>query len=110
MGAQGPAGPQGQAGRDAGVTCVVPKKKKGKVKVTCKVVYVTARSARTVRARLTRAGRTYARLPRRAVSSGRVPLRLSVTRSLRAGRYRLVVVTGDGRGHLTVARHRVHVG
>jgi hypothetical protein len=90
---------------------VVPKKKKkGAVKVTCKVVYVTARSARTVRARLTRAGRTYARLPRRAVRGGRVRLRLAATRSLGAGRYRLVVVTGDGRGHLTVARHRVRVG
>jgi len=28
---------------------------------------------------------------------------------LAAGRYQLVVVTGDGRGHITVARHRVWV-
>jgi hypothetical protein len=89
---------------------VVPKKKRGQVKVTCKVVYVTARATRSVRARLTRAGRTHARLPRRAVSGGRVRLRLAATRALRPGRYRLVVVTGDGRGHLAVARHRVRVG
>jgi hypothetical protein len=28
---------------------------------------------------------------------------------VRAGRYQLVVVTGDGHGRLTVARHRVRV-
>ena len=88
---------------------MVPKKKNGKVKVTCKVVYVTARSARTVRARLTRAGRTYARLARRPIAGRRVELRLAASSRLRAGRYRLVVVTGDGHGHLTVARHRVRV-
>jgi collagen triple helix repeat protein len=106
----GPVGPQGPAGRDASVKCKSSKTKKHKVKVTCRVVYVTAKSARTIRARLTRDGRTYARLARRPVSGRRVDLRLAATRNLRAGRYRLVVVTRDGRGRLTVARHRVRVG
>jgi hypothetical protein len=111
-GPQGLPGPQGPPGRDARVTCAVPKKKtkkNNKVKVTCKVVYVTASSARTVRARLTRAGRTYARLSRRPIAGRRVQLRLAATSRLRAGRYRLVVVTGDGSGRLTAARHHVRV-
>ena len=108
-GPAGPVGPQGPPGRDARVTCRPSQAKKGKIKVTCKVVYVTASSARTVRARLTRAGRTYARLTRRPIAGRRVELRLAATTGLRAGRYLLVVVTGDGHGHLTVARHRVRV-
>jgi hypothetical protein len=91
------------------VRCKPGKAKKRKVKVSCKVVYVTASSARTVRARLSRAGRTYARLTRRPIAGRRVELRLAATSRLRAGRYQLVVVTGDGHGHLTVARHRVRV-
>jgi hypothetical protein len=108
-GPAGPVGPQGPPGRDARVTCKSGKAKKRKVKVTCKVVYMTARSARTVRARLTRAGRTYARLPRRPIARRRVELSLAATSRLRAGRYQLVVVTDDGHGRLTVARHRVRV-
>jgi hypothetical protein len=38
-----------------------------------------------------------------------VKLRLAARSALRAGCYQLVVVTGDGRGHVTVARHRVVV-
>jgi hypothetical protein len=105
----GPVGPQGPPGRDARVRCQSDKANKRKVKVTCKVVYVTARSARTVRARLTRAGRTYARLTRHPIAHRRVELRLAARSTLRAGRYQLVVVTGDGHGRLTVARHRVRV-
>ena len=91
------------------MTCKTGKAKKGKVKVTCKVVYVTAKSARTLRARLTRAGRTHARLTRRPIAGRRIELRLAATSRLRAGRYELVVVTGDRHGRLTVARHRVRV-
>jgi hypothetical protein len=105
----GPVGPQGPAGRDARVTCKPSKARKGKVKVTCRVVYVTAKSARTVRARLTRSGRTYARLTRRSIAGRRVKLNLAATGTLRAGRYQLVVVTSDGHGRQTVARHRVRV-
>jgi hypothetical protein len=109
VGPVGPVGPQGPPGRDARETCKPGKAKKGKVKVSCKVVYVTATSARTVRARLSRAGRTYARLTRRPIADRRVQLRLAATSRVRAGRYQLVVVTGDGHGRLTVARHRVRV-
>jgi hypothetical protein len=109
VGPVGPVGPQGPPGRDARVTCKPGKAKKGKVKVSCKVVYVTATSARTVRARLSRAGRTYARLTRRPIADRRVQLRLAATSRVRAGRYQLFVVTGDGHGRLTVARHRVRV-
>jgi hypothetical protein len=70
---------------------------------------VTARSARTVRARLTRSGRTYARLARRPTAGRPVKMNLAATSRLRAGRYQLVVVTGDGHGRETVARHRVRV-
>ena len=108
-GPQGPVGPQGPPGRDARVTCTAGKAKNGKVKVTCKVRYVTASSARTIRARLTRGGRTCARLARRPIAGRRVELRLAAPSRLRAGRYRLVVVTGDGHGRLTAARHRVRV-
>jgi hypothetical protein len=38
-----------------------------------------------------------------------VKLRLVATSRLRAGRYRLAVVTGDRHGHMTTARHRVRV-
>jgi hypothetical protein len=106
VGARGPVGPPG---RDARVTCSAGKAKKGKVKVTCKVTYVAAKSARTVRGRLSRNGRTYARLSRRSIAGGRVGLRLRATRRLPAGRYWLVVVTTDRRDHETVARHRVRV-
>ena len=105
----GPVGPVGPPGRDARVTCSAGKAKKGKVKVTCKVTYVAAKSARTVRGRLSRNGRTYARLSRRSIAGGRVGLRLRATRRLPAGRYWLVVVTTDRRDHETVARHRVRV-
>ena len=91
------------------MTCKAAKAKKGNVKVTCKVVYVTAKSARTLRARLTRAGRTHAWLTRRPIAGRRIELRLAATSTLRAGRYELVVVTGDRHGRLTVARHRVRV-
>jgi hypothetical protein len=109
VGPAGPRGPVGPPGRDARVTCSTGKAKKGKVKVTCKVTYVAAKSARTVRGRLSRNGRTYARLARRAIAGGRFKMRLRATRRLPAGRYWLVVVSTDRRGQETVARHRVRV-
>ena len=111
MHAQGPlrAERDRSAERDARVRCSAGKAKRGKVKVTCKVTYVAAKSARTVRGRLSRDGRTYPRLSRRTIAGGRIGLRLRATRRLPAGRYWLVVLTTDRRGHESVGRHRVRV-
>jgi hypothetical protein len=111
-GATGPAGPQGPrgatgpAGRDAKVTCTVPKPKKGQVKVTCKVT-LTAKKSASVRARLERGGRTYASgVP--VTRNGRLSLRFTSSKKLKPGRYTLVVNERTAAGR-TITRITVTV-
>jgi hypothetical protein len=100
-GPSGPAGPQGPAGRDAVVSCRVPKPRRGRVRVTCRVTFDSP--ARRVRARLTRAGRTYAR----GKSSGARSVRLRASRRIRPGRYLLTLVVERRGEPRSVVRHRV---
>jgi streptogramin lyase len=97
VGAQGPAGP---AGRDAKVTCTV-KKKGTKVKVTCKVQLVASASSSSLRWRLMRGGKAYAR----GTTSARhrkASIRLDLS-DLRKGRY-LLRLQGDRGGTVIVVR------
>ena len=91
-GSAGPPGPRGAPGRDATITCKPGKVKKGKVKVTCSVRFVTPRGAKVV-ATLRRGARVYARGTRRA---GGTTSRLSLraVRHVAPGRYTLVVRVG----------------
>ena len=91
-GAAGPPGPRGAPGRDATITCKPGKVKKGKVKVTCSVRFVTPRNAK-VAATLKRGGRVYARSTQRATgTTSRLSLR--AVRPVAPGRYTLVVRVG----------------
>lgn len=91
-GAPGPTGPRGPAGRDARVSCKPGKAKKGRVRVTCTVRFVSTSSAR---ARLSRAGVVYARghgeVRRHAAS-----LELHAVRRTPPGRYTMRIRFGDG--------------
>lgn len=90
-GAQGPAGPQGAPGRDAEVRCTPKQKSSRKVTATCVVTY---KSAGAARAKLTRAGKVFARGSAR---SGR-RLKLRSARALAPGRYRLTLrFAGSGK-------------
>ena len=101
-GAPGPAGAKGPPGRNAVVRCRVPRPRRGRVRVNCRVTLVAP--AGTVRARLSRAGRTYAR----GRSSGRrrpVNISLRATRRLRPGRYLLTLVVTRGARRTLVREH-----
>jgi hypothetical protein len=108
-GAQGPKGdsgvqgPPGSPGRNGLVTCKVAKAKKGKVKVICtvKLVAASAKGA-TVRARLSRNGRVFAR-GAGAVRRGQSRLGLRSERGVPRGSYRLTLAFKDTRGHRTTA-------
>jgi hypothetical protein len=108
-GPTGPAGPQGRAGRDALVTCKPGKAKRGKVKVTCKVSFTAAGSSRVVRARLSRGSHVYAGGRRNVHGGAKASVRLSARRTMRAGRYRLLLTFVDGHGRQTVISQRVTV-
>jgi Tol biopolymer transport system component len=103
-GPQGLPGPQGPAGRDATVTCKVPKARKGKVKVTCTVKQSGA-AHKSSRAKwsLARGTRTVARGVT-TVRRGRIALDLAHLRGVRRGRYVLTLKIGS-----TVVREVVHV-
>jgi hypothetical protein len=90
------------------VTCK-PKKSKKKVKVTCTVRFVTARSAKAVHARITRRGTLFA-VGRGTAHAGKVALRMRAVRRLRAGRYTLTVVAFDRRGRSVTTHAPVVVG
>ena len=106
VGLSGPAGSDGQPGRpgrDARVSCKPRKtKKKGKVKVTCKVTLAAGKRG-AVTARLMKG--------RRVVASGRgvdSSLHLHSKAKVRPGRYRLVLeVDRAGRTERSVLRVRV---
>lgn len=94
-GRQGPAGPQGPAGQIELVTC---KRKNGKQHCTTKLVsgsvsFTTGLSV--ARATLSRRGVVYA-TGTAHLARGRISLRLLPLGSLRAGRYRLTLVSGAG--------------
>ena len=95
VGAQGPAGP---AGRDAKVTCTV-KKKRTKVKVTCKVRVVASASSSSLRWRLMRGGKAYAHGSTSA-RNRRASIQLNLS-DLRKGRY-LLRLQGDKGGTVIV--------
>ena len=108
-GPTGPAGPRGPAGRDAVVRCRPGRLVRGRVKVTCRVVLVAPRTARSVRVRLSRNGVLYATgsaTPARG--SATVPMRLR--RGLRRARYVLTVVTTDRRGRRSFTRYPASLG
>lgn len=105
-GPQGQTGPQGPAGRDARVKCKATKPKHSRIRVRCTVRLVLARAAARVRARLTRHGTVYA--SGRASRPG-ARLELVARRPIRAGRYRLTVVSFDRRQRETVTRRIVVV-
>jgi hypothetical protein len=93
----GPTGARGPAGRDANVTCKVAhvktsksKKKKTTVQVKCTVRFSTAKIV--ARASLSRRGVVYAR---GTTSKGK--LHMKSVRKMRAGSYRLKIVTRDGK-------------
>ena len=108
VGPQGPAGPRGPAGRDARVTCK-PKATKKKVKVTCTVRFVTAKSAKSVRARITRRGTLYAS-GRGIAHAGKVALHMKAVRKVRPGRYTLTVVVVDRHGRSVKTHAPITVG
>jgi hypothetical protein len=89
------------------VTCK-PKGKK-KIKVTCTVRFTTARSAKTIRARITRNRKVYA-TGHGVAHKGKVALRMRAVRRLRAGRYTLTVVAVDRRGRSVTTHAPVVVG
>jgi hypothetical protein len=106
-GLQGPAGPQGAPGRDARVTCKPARRRRGQVKVTCRVRLVLAVRSTRVRARLTRRGVLYAT---GSSSSGRASsVRLRAVRAIPSGRYRLTTVSTNSRGQKTIRRSTVRV-
>jgi hypothetical protein len=107
QGPQGAAGPQGRPGRDATVTCKAGKPKRGKVKVTCTVRFTAPRGSK-VTARLSRAGRTYARASANA-PRGQARLRFKTLRATPAGRYTMTIVVVGRDGQKTVTRHSVEV-
>jgi hypothetical protein len=92
QGGTGPAGPRGPAGRDGRFTCKPGRTKKGRVRVTCTVRFVTSGAAR---ARLSRHGVVYAhgsgRITRHAAA-----LDLRAVRKTPPGRYKLHVRFGRG--------------
>ena len=92
-GLKGANGTNGVKGRNATVVCKVPKARKGKVKVSCKVTFAAA-AGRAVTARLSRNGRTVADGSTRRARGGAVTL--TGTRSARAGRHRLSLRVGRG--------------
>lgn len=89
QGPKGDTGDPGPPGRDALVSCKPGKAKKGKVKVTCTVRFVSAQHA-TVRARLSRGHLTYA-TGRRTLGAGNASVPLHARRALRQGRYTLTL-------------------
>jgi FG-GAP-like repeat len=104
QGPAGPLGPQGPAGRDATVTCKVPKARKGQVKVTCTVKQSGAeRKSSRASWRLARGKRTVAH-GTTTVRRGRLALDLARLRGVRHGRYVLTLKIGS-----TVVREVVHV-
>jgi len=89
-GAPGAAGAPGRTGRDARVRCVAGKVKKRRVRVVCRVTFAKATS---LRARLSRGGRTYPRGRGHRVGR-RTMLRMRAVRMLRPGQYTLTTVAG----------------
>jgi hypothetical protein len=69
------------------------------------VRYSSSRSRKTVKARLTRRGKVYAK----GETSGNRPLRLGAVRRVLPGSYRLTVVATNRSGHRTITRHTVTV-
>ena len=93
-GDKGDTGAQGPAGRDAQVTCRISDNKKD---VECVVTYATTARASSVSAKVSRAGRTYARSkPRKAKRKG--ALKLRAVRKMKPGRYTLTLVVIDRQG------------
>jgi hypothetical protein len=93
VGPPGPPGEDGKDGRDAKVTCTVKKsrkRKRSKVKVTCKVIYPHARTDRRLRYALYRGGQAVRRGHVR-VRRGRARIALGDLADLPRGSYRLRV-------------------
>jgi hypothetical protein len=107
-GGQGPPGPQGAPGRDARVTCRTARRRRGQIRVTCRVRLVAAARSTRVRARLTRRGALYA--TGSTSSDHASSVRLRAVRRIPAGRYRLTTVSTNRRGQTIVRRSTVVVG
>ncbi len=99
-GATGKTGPRGPAGKNAKVTCTV--KRRGKVRVTCKVKLAKKKSSALIRWRLTRRQRTVAHGVARA-RNGRVRLDLPGADRLCPGRY-VLHLAGQRQGTAFVVR------
>ncbi len=106
IGEAGPTGPQGPAGRDATVTCK-PKRRKGIVRVRCKVVFANASTV--TQAKLVRRGKVYAR-GRPTLSNELSVLRFAASHRLSTGVYFLVVRERLDDGSIRVTRTPIRIG
>ena len=90
------------------MTCKV-KKSKTKIKVTCTVRFVAAKSTRSLVGRLVHGKRVYASARRRVRPGGGGSLHLHARRRIQAGHYTLVLTFLDAHRRPTVIRQPVTV-
>lgn len=104
-GATGPRGATGPAGRDARVTCTTSKKQK----VTCKVVYVRAKTTQRARVamRLSRGKVVYA--SGHGSGRGALAVHMRATHAVRPGVYTLTMVMRVAHERPVTTRMRVRV-